>query len=82
MGADSELYNESFNTTKFGDLSAILIRKFTFWIEITTVPSKKITNVRMGTKLNRKAIVPLKNQDVGSLTHGTKLDDGFTKNFA
>ena len=38
---------ESFNT-KFGDLSAILIENLPFWIEITTVPSKNITNVRMG----------------------------------
>ena len=39
LGGSAELY-ESFNT-KFGDLSAILIENLPFWVEITTVPSKK-----------------------------------------
>ena len=66
LGGSSELY-ESFNT-KFGDLSAILIENLPFWIEITTVPSKK-TSLMSEWESKLKAIVSeVKNQDVGSLT--------------
>ena len=66
LGGSSELY-ESFNT-KFGDLSAILIENLPFWIEITTVPSKK-TSLMSEWETKLKAIVSeVKNQDVGSLT--------------
>lgn len=66
LGGSAELY-ESFNT-KFGDLSAILIENLPFWVEITTVPSKK-TSLMSEWETKLKAIVSeVKNQDVGSLT--------------
>ena len=46
LGGSAELY-ESFNT-KFGDLSAILIENLPFWVEITTVPSKKTSLMSEG----------------------------------
>lgn len=66
LGGSSELY-ESYNT-KFGDLSAILIENLPFWVEMTTVPSKKVSLMaEWETKL--KAIVSeVKHEDVGSLT--------------
>ena len=66
LGGSAELYQD-FNT-KFGDLSAILIENLPFWVEITTVPSKK-TSLLSEWETKLKAIVSeVKNQDVGSLT--------------
>lgn len=66
LGGSAELY-ENFNT-KYGDLSAILIESLPFWVEITTVPSRKVSLMsEWETKL--KAVVSeVKNEDVGSLT--------------
>lgn len=65
LGGSAELY-ESFNT-KFGDLSAILIENLPFWVEITTVPSKK-TSLLAEWEAKLAAIVnEVKKQDVGSL---------------
>lgn len=66
LGGSAEMYGE-FNT-KYGDLSAILIENLPFWVEITTVPSKKVSLMsEWETKL--KAIVSeVKSEDVGSLT--------------
>ena len=66
LGGSAEMY-EDFNT-KYGDLSAILIENLPFWVEITTVPSKKVSLMsEWETKL--KAIVAeVRNQDIGSLT--------------
>ncbi|MDO4224962.1 MAG: GH3 auxin-responsive promoter family protein [Bergeyella zoohelcum] len=66
LGGSAEMY-EDYNT-KYGDLSAILIENLPFWVEITTVPSKKVSLMsEWETKL--KAIVSeVKTQDVGSLT--------------
>ena len=66
LGGSAELY-ESFNT-KYGDLSAILIENLPFWVEITTVPSKK-TSLMTEWESKLKAIVAeVKHEDVGSLT--------------
>lgn len=66
LGGSSAMY-EQFNT-KFGDLSAILIENLPFWVEITTVPSKKVSLMsEWESKLN--AIVKeVVKEDVGSLT--------------
>lgn len=66
LGGSSEMYAE-FNT-KFGDLSAILIDNLPFWVEITTIPSRKVSLMsEWETKL--KAIVAeVKNEQVGSIT--------------
>lgn len=66
LGGSAEMY-ESFNT-KYGDLSAILIEHLPFWVEITTVPSKK-TSLMSEWESKLKAIVSeVKTEDVGSLT--------------
>lgn len=66
LGGSAELY-ENFNT-KYGDLSAILIDNLPFWVEITTVPSKK-TSLMSEWEAKLKAIISeVKNEDVGSLT--------------
>ncbi len=66
LGGSAEMY-ESFNT-KYGDLSAILIDNLPFWVEITTVPSRK-TSLMSEWESKLKAIVAeVKNEDVGSLT--------------
>ena len=66
LGGSSEMYAE-FNT-KFGDLSAILIDNLPLWVEITTIPSRKVSLMsEWETKL--KAIVSeVKNEQVGSIT--------------
>lgn len=66
LGGSAETYQQ-FNT-KFGDLSAILIENLPFWVEITTVPSKKVSLMsEWESKLN--AIVKeVTKEDVGSLT--------------
>ena len=66
LGGSAELY-ESFGT-KFGDLSAILIENLPFWVERTTVPSKKISLMsEWETKL--KAIISeVRQENVGSIT--------------
>mgnify|MGYP000523489192 CR=1 FL=1 len=66
LGGSSELY-EDFNT-KFGDLSAIMIENLPFWVEITTIPSKK-TSLLSEWETKLKAIVAeVQNENVGSLT--------------
>lgn len=66
LGGSAEMY-ENFNT-KYGDLSAILIDNLPFWVEITTVPSKKVSLMsEWESKLNAIVAEVIK-QDVGSLT--------------
>lgn len=66
LGGSSEMY-ENFNT-KYGDLSAILIDNLPFWVEITTVPSKK-TSLMSEWETKMKAIVSeVLTEDVGSLS--------------
>lgn len=66
LGGSSEMY-ENFNT-KYGDLSAILIDNLPFWVEITTVPSKK-TSLMSEWEAKMKAIVSeVINENVGSLS--------------
>lgn len=66
LGGSAEMY-ENFNT-KYGDLSAILIDNLPFWVEITTVPSKK-TSLMSEWETKLQAIVgEVKHQDVGSIT--------------
>lgn len=65
LGGSAELY-ENFDT-KFGDLSAILIDNLPFWVEMTTIPSKK-TSLMSEWEHKLKAIVSeVKNEQVGSL---------------
>ncbi len=66
LGGSAEFY-ENFDT-KYGDLSAILIENLPFWVEITTVPSKK-TSLMSEWETKMKAIISeVKNEEVGSLT--------------
>lgn len=66
LGGSAELY-ESFGT-KFGDLSAILIENLPFWVERTTVPSKK-TSLMSEWETKLKAIISeVKSENVGSIT--------------
>lgn len=66
LGGSAELY-ENFNT-KYGDLSAILIENLPFWVEITTVPSKKVSLMSEWESKLKAIISEVKNEDVGSLT--------------
>lgn len=66
LGGSSELY-ESYNT-KFGDLSAILIENLPFWVEITTVPSKKVSLMSEWETKLQAIVSEVRGQDVGSLT--------------
>ncbi|MDO5615305.1 MAG: GH3 auxin-responsive promoter family protein [Cruoricaptor ignavus] len=66
LGGSAEMYADF--KTKYGDLSAILIENLPFWVEITTIPSKK-TSLMSEWEAKLKAIVSeVKNQDVGSIT--------------
>lgn len=66
LGGSTEVY-ENFNT-KYGDLSAILIDNLPFWVEITTVPSKKVSLMsEWESKLNA-IVAEVITQDVGSMT--------------
>ena len=66
LGGSSELY-EDFNT-KFGDLSAIMIENLPFWVEITTVPSKKISLMSEWESKLKAIVSQVKKEDVGSMT--------------
>lgn len=66
LGGSSEMYGE-FNT-KYGDLSAILIENLPFWVEITTVPSKKVSLMSEWESKLKAIIAEVKKEDVGSLT--------------
>ena len=66
LGGSSELY-EDFNT-KFGDLSALMIENLPFWVEITTVPSKKISLMSEWESKLKAIVSQVKKEDVGSMT--------------
>ena len=66
LGGSAEMYGD-FNT-KYGDLSAILIENLPFWVEITTVPSKKVSLMSEWETKLKAIITEVKNEDVGSLT--------------
>lgn len=66
LGGSAELY-ESFNT-KYGDLSAILIENLPFWVELTTVPSKKVSLMSEWESKLKAIVSEVKNEDVGSIT--------------
>ncbi len=66
LGGSAEMY-EQFNT-KFGDLSAILIDNLPFWVELTTVPSRKVSLMSEWESKLQAIISEVKNEDVGSLT--------------
>lgn len=66
LGGSAEIY-ESFNT-KYGDLSAILIENLPFWVEITTIPSKKVSLMSEWETKLKAIVLEVKNQDVGSIT--------------
>lgn len=66
LGGSAELY-ESFGT-KYGDLSAILIENLPFWVEITTVPSKKVSLMTEWESKLKAIVAEVKNENVGSIT--------------
>lgn len=66
LGGSAELYH-SFNT-KYGDLSAILIENLPFWVEITTVPSRKTSLISEWESKLKAIVAEVKNEDVGSIT--------------
>ncbi len=66
LGGSAQMY-EDFNT-KYGDLSAILIENLPFWVEITTVPSKKVSLMSEWESKLKAIISEVKTQDVGSIT--------------
>ena len=66
LGGSSEMYGD-FNT-KYGDLSAILIENLPFWVEITTVPSKKVSLMSEWETKLQAIVSEVKSEDVGSLT--------------
>lgn len=65
LGGSAELY-EHFNT-KYGDLSAILIENLPFWVEITTVPSKKVSLMSEWESKMKAIVSEVRAADVGSL---------------
>ena len=65
LGGSATLY-EQFNT-KFGDLSAILIENLPFWVEITTVPSKKVSLMSEWESKLTAIVQEVTKQDVGSI---------------
>lgn len=65
LGGSSELYAD-FNT-KFGDLSAIIIDNLPFWVEITTIPSKKVSLMSEWESKLKAIVSQVKNEDVGSI---------------
>ena len=58
---------ENFNT-KYGDLSAILIDNLPFWVEITTVPSKKVSLMSEWESKIKAIVKEVVKADVGSLS--------------
>ncbi len=66
LGGSAEMY-EQFNT-KFGDLSAILIDNLPFWVEITTIPSKKVSLMSEWESKLKAIVSEVKNEEVGSIT--------------
>lgn len=66
LGGSSEMY-ENFNT-KYGDLSAILIDNLPFWVEITTVPSKKVSLMSEWESKIKAIVKEVVKADVGSLS--------------
>lgn len=66
LGGSAEMY-EDYNT-KVGDLSAILIENLPFWVEITTVPSKKVSLMSEWETKMKAIVSEVVSQDVGSLT--------------
>ncbi len=65
LGGSAELY-ENFNS-KFGDLSAILIDNLPFWVEITTVPSKKVSLMSEWESKLKAIVSEVQTEDVGSI---------------
>ena len=66
LGGSSEMY-ENFDT-KYGDLSAILIDNLPFWVEITTVPSKKVSLMSEWETKMKAIVSEVLTADVGSLS--------------
>lgn len=66
LGGSAERYQE-FNT-RYGDLSAILIENLPFWVDMTTVPSRKVSLMTEWEAKLEAIIAEVKTQDVGSLT--------------
>lgn len=66
LGGSAEMY-ENYNT-KYGDLSAILIDNLPFWVEITTVPSKKVSLMTEWEAKMKAIVAEVKSENVGSLT--------------
>ncbi|MHA6696772.1 GH3 auxin-responsive promoter family protein [Chryseobacterium sp. A301] len=66
LGGSAERY-EDFNS-KYGDLSAILIENLPMWVDITTVPSRKVSLMSEWETKLEAIISEVKHQDVGSLT--------------
>jgi len=66
LGGSAERYQD-FNS-KYGDLSAILIENLPFWVDITTVPSRKVSLMSEWETKLEAIISEVKSQDVGSLT--------------
>ena len=65
LGGSAQLY-ENFNT-KYGDLSAILIDNLPFWVEVTTVPSKKVSLMSEWESKMKAIVNEVKSENVGSL---------------
>ncbi|WOC52145.1 hypothetical protein BPO_1498 [Bergeyella porcorum] len=68
MGGSAELY-ESFNT-KYGDLSAILIENLPFWVELTTVPSKKVSLMSEWESKLKAIVSEVKKRRCGAASRG------------
>ncbi|MEC5394112.1 GH3 auxin-responsive promoter family protein [Bergeyella sp. RCAD1439] len=66
LGGSAEMYADY--NTKYGDLSAILIENLPFWVEITTVPSKKVSLMSEWESKLKAIVSEVKHQEVGSLT--------------
>ncbi len=66
LGGSAEPY-ENFNT-KYGDLSAILIENLPFWVEITTVPSKKVSLMSEWETKMKAIVSEVVHENVGSLS--------------
>lgn len=66
LGGSAEMYKD-FNT-KYGDLSAILIENLPFWVEITTVPSKKVSLMSEWESKLKAIVSEVTRNDIGSIT--------------
>ncbi len=66
LGGSAQMY-ENFNT-KYGDLSAILIDNLPFWVEVTTVPSKKVSLMSEWETKMTAIVTEVKSENVGSLS--------------